>query len=210
MVIVLIFSFFIFLQQIFYPKLVANKRVKGLERNLMPAMENFLVQLNSGIPLFEIMVNISKGDYGNISKEFSITVKEINAGKPQIEALDDMIAANPSLLFRKTIWYIVNGMKSGADLVSTIKEAINSLAEEQVIQIQNYGGQLSPLAMFYMLVAVIIPTLGMTFLIIISSFISLGESTTKLVFFGLYGFVFFFQLMFIGIIKNRRPNLLIE
>jgi len=203
-----IFVFFIFIQQMAYPKLVANRKVKGLERNILPAMQNILVQLNSGIPLFDVLVNVSKGDYGEVSQEFAKAVKEINAGKPQIDALEDMATVNPSILFRRTIWQLVNGMKTGADLSRVIKSSIDALGEEQIIQIQKYGGQLSPLAMFYMLMAVIIPTLGMTFLIIIASFVNLSGFATKLIFWSLFGTVTFFQIMFLGIIKSRRPNLL--
>jgi flagellar protein FlaJ len=207
-VISLIFFFFIFLQQIMYPKLITKKRIKMLEVNLLPALQSMLIQLNSGVPLFDILVSIAKGDYGQMSTEFSTIVKEINAGKPQIEALEEIAVENPSLFFRRSIWQLVNGMKAGSDMASVIKEMINSLSEEQVLQIQKYGGQLNPLAMFYMLVAVIVPTLGMTFLIVISSFIALGDTMTKIVFWSLFGFVCFFQIMFLGIIKSRRPNLL--
>jgi len=99
-------------------------------------------------------------------------------------------------------------MKAGGDIANVIKDVIENLSEEQLIAIQKYGSQLNPLAMFYMLIAVIIPSLGITFIIILSSFVSLSEDITKTIFFALYGFVFFFQLMFIGTIKSRRPNLM--
>jgi len=204
----IIVTLFIFLQQMVYPKIYAHKRIRGIEKNLLAALQNILIQLNSGVPLFDILVNISKGDYGDISKEFSRAVKEINAGKPQIETLEEMAAINPSLFFRRAIWQLVNGMKAGADMSGVVGEIIDSLSEEQILQIQRYGGQLNPLAMFYMLMVVIAPSLGMTFLIILSSFIHLSEFATKLVFWGLYGIVIFFQIMFMGIIKSRRPNLL--
>ncbi len=203
-----IFIFFIFMEQMAYPKLVANRKVKGIEKNLLSAMQNILVQLNSGIPLFDIFVNISKGEYGQVSQEFAKAVKEINAGKPQIDALEDMATVNPSILFRRTLWQLVNGMKTGADLSRVMAGSIDALGDEQVIQIQKYGGQLSPLAMFYMLIAVIIPSLGMTFLIIIASFINLSSFATKIIFWSLFSVVIFFQIMFIGIIKSRRPNLI--
>jgi len=201
-------TFFIFLQQINYPKLHAHRRIKGIERNLLATLQDILIQLNSGIPLFDILVNISKSDYGEISEEFSKIVKEINAGKPQIESLEEMAAINPSIFFRRAVWQLINGMKSGADMSSVINEIINLLSEEQILQIQRYGSQLSPLAMFYMLMVVIVPSLGITFLIVISSFISLSEFAIKLVFWCLYGIVIFFQIMFMGMIKSKRPNLL--
>ena len=167
-----------------------------------------MVQLNSGVPLFNILINISGENYGEVSKEFSKVVKKISSGISQIDVLDEMASKNPSLYFRRAIWQLVNGMKTGSDTAIVVKQIIKALSEEQLIQIQHYGGQLNPLAMFYMLITVILPSLGMTFLIIISSFIATSEIITKLIFWGLYGFVFFFQIMFIGIIKTKRPTLL--
>ncbi|MAG08610.1 hypothetical protein CMO89_03995 [Candidatus Woesearchaeota archaeon] len=204
----LIFSFFGFMQQIMYPRLLARKRVKSIERNLLPALQNILIQFNSGVAFFDILVNISKENYGEISAEFTRAVKEINAGKSQIEVLEEVAAVNPSLFFRRALWQLVNGLKAGSEMSSVLTEIISSLSEQQVLQIQKYGSQLNPLAMFYMLVVVIIPALGITFLIIISSFIALSESATKFAFWGLYGFVVFFQIMFLGMIKSKRPNLL--
>jgi len=208
LIISLIFSFFAFFQQIMYPKIIGARKVRAIDRTLLSALQNILVQLNSGVPLFQILVNISKSDYGAVSKEFSKAVKEINTGRHQIDVLEELATKNPSIYFRRAIWQIVNGMKSGADMSIVIREVISALSEEQVIQIQRYGSQLNPLAMFYMLIAVILPALGVTFLIIISSFISLSAESTKMVFWGLYTFVLFFQIMFMGIIKSRRPNLL--
>ena len=203
-----IFSFFVFVQQISYPKILSRKKIRSLEQNLLPALQNLLIQLNSGVPTFNILVNISSGDYGEVSKEFAKAVKEINAGRPQVEVLEELASNNPSNLFRRTIWQVVNGMKAGSDMAAVISDIINRLAEQQLIQIQNYGGQLSPLAMFYMLVAVIVPSLSVTFIIILSSFISLGEYVTKLMFWGLFVLVVFLQIMFMGVIKSRRPNLI--
>ncbi|MEK6952306.1 MAG: type II secretion system F family protein [Nanoarchaeota archaeon] len=201
-------TLFILIQQMLYPKLVAGRKIRNIERNLLSALQNILVQLNSGVPLFSVLVSISNEDYGEVSKQFALAVKKINAGISQIEVLDQIATKNPSLYFRRAIWQLVNGMKSGADIGIVIRQIISSLSEEQLIQIQRYGGQLNPLAMFYMLITVILPSLGITFLIVISSFISSSEFLTKLIFWGMYVFVLFFQIMFIGIIKTRRPTLL--
>ncbi len=207
-IISLVFSVFIFFQQVTYPKLKAHRRVNSLERNLLPAMQNILIQLNSGVPLFDILVNLTISDYGELSKEFSKAVKDINAGVPQIEALERMSKKTPSTFFRRTIWQISNGMRSGAELSAVIKESIRTLSEEQLLQVQRYGSQLNPMSMIYMLAAVILPSLGITFIIIISSFISISEAATQWILYGLFALVLFFQIMFLGIIKTRRPNLI--
>ena len=202
------FSLFIFFNQTVFPYIYVTRRQRNIEKNLIPALSDILVQLNSGIPLFNIIVNISSADYGELSKEFKKAVKRIGSGEPEAAVLDDLGKKNPSPFFRRTLWQISSGMKSGADMSVVIQDSITALNEEQIIQIQSYGNKLNPLIVFYMLVAIIMPALSITFLTIISSLINLEKNTTTIIFVALYVFVILIQIMFLGIIKSRRPSLL--
>ncbi|MEK6852336.1 MAG: type II secretion system F family protein [Nanoarchaeota archaeon] len=204
----LLMAVFIFFQHIYYPKLYVSRRIREVERNLIPALQDMLAQINSGVPLFNVMVNIANSDYGEVSKEFVRAVREINTGRPQIEVLDEVGAKNPSIFFRRAVWQISNGLTSGANIGEVVKESIHALSEEQVIQIQTYGSRLSPVAMFYMMVSVIFPALSITFLIVLASLVSISSTGTKLIFWGIYALIVFFNIMFLGIIKSRRPNLI--
>ncbi len=199
---------FMFMQQMAYPNLIALQRVRLIEQNLLPALQDMHVELNAGVPMFNILVNISNGGYGAVSQEIGKAVKEINAGRDQVEALETLAVRNPSILFRRSLWQIVNGMKTGADIGSLIKDVMDGISDEQITQIQKYGGQLSPLALFYMLIAVIVPSLGTTFIIVLSSFIALEGKFIKIIFYGILVGTMFLQFMFMGIIKARRPSLL--
>lgn len=206
----LMLSGMLFLLQINYPKVVAHKRIRKLDTDLLAALRAIMIQINSGVPLFEAMVIISKQQFGEVSSEFRKAVTQINAGVPQIEALETMTLKNPSPYFRRTLWQIINAMKEGAASAEVMANVITNLTKEQIIQIEKYGSQLSPLAMFYMMGAVIMPVLGITFFIVLASFIQLDDFTLKLLFFGLLGVVVFFQFMFSGVIKTKRPSLLGE
>jgi len=202
------FAFFVFFSQTVYPYIYVTKRQRNIERNLIPALSDILVQLNSGIPLFSILVNVSSADYEELSREFKKAVRRIGAGEPEALVLDDLGRKNPSNFFRRTLWQISSGMKSGADMSIVVQESIDSLNEEQLIQIQNYGNKLNPLIVFYMLIAIIVPALSITFMTIISSLINLPKNTTILMFIALFVFVVLIQIMFLGVIKSRRPSLL--
>jgi flagellar protein FlaJ len=202
------FSMFIFFSQTIYPKIYVTRRQKNIERNLIPALEDILVQLSSGIPLFSVLVNISVSDYGELSVEFKKAVRQINAGAPEQEVLENLSNKNPSIFFKRALWQISNGMEAGGDMSVVVKDSIHALNEEQIIQIQNYGNKLNPLIVFYMLIAVIIPALSITFLTIISSMTGLPELMTTLLFIGLFIFVMLIQVMFLGLIKSKRPSLL--
>ena len=194
--------------QLYYPRMFATRKERNIEKNLISVLQDMMVQLNSGVPIFRIIVNISDSNYGEVSEEFKKITKEINAGVSQIEAIEKYGKLNTSKYLKRILWQISNGMRAGSDMGIVIKEGIRSLSDEQAIQIQNYGGKLNPLVMFYMLIAVVLPSLGVTFLIILSSILEVPGNIVKLIFFSLFGSVIFIQIMFLGLIKSRRPSLL--
>ena len=204
----LVFSAFIFFSQIMYPRVYSKKRDKDIEKNLMPALQDMLVQLNSGIPLFTLMVNISTSDYGELSVEFQKAVRRMNAGMHEVSVLDDLGKKTTSVFFKRVIWQISNGLRAGSDMSIVINDSINALGDEQMIQIQNYGNKLNPFIVFYMLISVIIPALSVTFLTIIASIVNLSENVIIVIFFSLFIFVVLIQIMFLGVIKSARPGLL--
>ncbi|MEM5792967.1 MAG: type II secretion system F family protein [Candidatus Aenigmatarchaeota archaeon] len=200
--IVLFFSTFFYIK--YYPKLLISRKSREIEKNLLFALRNMEIQVSSGVSLFDSLVSISRGDYGVISEEFKEVIKKISTGKPEIEALEELAIKNPSNYFRRVIWQITNSMRSGADLSSTLRVIVDDLSYERMVSIRRYGSQLNPMAMMYMMMSVIFPTLGVSFLMIISSFTSFSLSGS--IFWFILIFTAFFQFMFIGLIKNRRPQ----
>jgi len=203
-----VFAGFVFFSRLVYPRVYTVRKQKDIEKNLIPALQDILVQLTSGVPLFTILINISAASYGELSVQFKRIVREINAGLPQVEVLENVGKRNPSEFFRRALWQISNGMRAGSDISIVIKDTVHSLHEEQYIQIQNYGNKLNPAIMFYMLSSVILPALAVTFLTVISSLLNLPSLMTKLMFISLFVVVVVLQIMFLGVIKSIRPSLL--
>lgn len=206
--IALMFSGFISFSQLAYPRVFVMKREKDMEKNLIFALEDISIQLSSGIPLFHILTNISASNYGELSVEFKKAVKRIGAGEPEAEVLADIGQSNHSVFFKRTLWQISNGLNTGSNMSSIIKESIKTLEDEQMIQIQDYGNKLNPLIMMYMLASVIVPALSVSFITVVSSMMGMGKNLTYGIFIGLFVMVFFFQIMFLGLIKSKRPSLL--
>ena len=204
----LLFTAFILFNRLGYPKIYDSRKTKEIEKNLISALQDMLVQLNSGVPMFKILTNISSSDYGEVSKELKKAVADINSGKPQLDAIDNLGNKTTSLYFRRVLWQISNGMRAGSDMAIVIKESIDNLAKEQAIQIQSYGNKLNPIIMFYMLLAVIMPALGITFLTIIASMLNIAGKVVNLIFIGLFVMIVLLQITFLGIIRTRRPSLL--
>ncbi len=187
-----------------YPKLFVVRKVKDIEKNLVFAIQHLLIQVNSGVPLFNSLVSISTSNYGSLSQEIKKAVDEINTGKSEVEALEMLARENPSFYFRRILWQLINALKAGADIGSTLREIMNMFSIDQRIEIRKYGSQLNPLALFYMVFAVIFPTLGVTFLLVLTSFLG-AQFNVEFVLIGVLFILFIFQFMFIGLVKSRRP-----
>jgi flagellar protein FlaJ len=187
-----------------YPKLSVTRKVNQLEHFLPTGLHHLLIEVRSGVPLYNSLVSIAQSNYGMLSQEFRRAVNEINTGKSEVAALEMLARENPSLYFRRVIWQMVNALKSGADIGQTMKQIVDNLSEEQRIAIKKYGAQLNPLALMYMIFCVIFPTLGITFLLVISSFIGIGFDVQYMLI-GILVFLMMFQFMLIGLIKSRRP-----
>jgi len=199
-----IFSLFVFSYLMRYPKFIALRRTKKLERDLLNSLQHVLIEIKSGVPLFNAMIGVTEG-YGDVSDEFKIVVKEVNAGISEIKALERASLRNPSLYFRRSLWQITNAMKAGSDVASALESIVDSLTQDQIISIRRYGQELSPFTLMYMLIAVIMPTLGITFLIILSSFA--GLKFPDILFPLILLVLVIFQYFYMGIIKTKRPSM---
>ncbi len=187
-----------------FPKITVAKKSRALEAELIPATRQLMIELKSGVPLFNAMASVSS-DYGEVSREFQKITKKINSGVHEINALADATRENPSTKFRKVLWQISNALKVGSDVAKALEIIIKELEKDKVDQIRKYGQELSPWTMAYMMVAVVLPSLGITMLIVITSFIGGGlpKITLPLLLVGLVGF----QIFFINFVSTRRPSI---
>ena len=201
----LLLALFTFFYLKHYPKLVVHKKISDVEKNLLYALRHMFVHVKAGIPLFDTLVAVSSANYGSVSSELRTAVKKINAGAPIESVLEELSLKTPSLYFRRAIWQLSNGIKSGSDVGSILKTIIDNISSEQKIAIRRYGSQLNPLTLVYMMIAVIIPSMGITFLMVLSSFS--GASFSESTFWFILAFLVLFQFMFLGLIKSRRPNI---
>jgi len=187
---------------IFYPRILSGKRKKLVENQLIPAVRQILIELKSGVPLFNAMTSAANG-YGEVSVEFRKIVNKINSGVPEIDALSEATRTNPSMQFRKVLWQIQNALKVGSDVGDSLESILDELMKEKIDDIHRYGQELSPWAMLYMMFAVVVPSLGVTMIIVISSF--LGIEIPTIIFPAVLAFLIGFQLFFMSFISSRRP-----
>lgn len=185
------------------PDAKAKRRVRGLEKELPYALRHVLIEVKAGISVYEALVSVSEG-YGEASEEFRLIVKDMNSGVSEIEALERAVIRNPSLQFRRSLWQIINALKSGSDVSKTLDSLVDAIVEKQILEVQKYGKELNPYTLMYMMAAIIIPSLGVTFMMVISTFT--GTSITQEIFYVILIGLVIFQVMFINMVKAKRPK----
>ena len=193
-----------FLYNVSYPSLVVSRRIGDIEKNLLFFLRHLLVEIKSGVNIYDAFMSISKADYGAISKEFKKVIKEISVGVPETNALEELMIKNPDINFKRVLWQIINAIKSGANLGNIIEELVKEFSAEQRTKIRMYGSQLNSLALVYMIFAIILPSIGVTFLMILSFFSGFGVSPGILIL--IFILVIIFQFLFIGLVKSKRPK----
>ena len=193
----LIFFFFINA-----PKGTIRKRQREIDKDVLFAGRYIMMKLEAGSPIINTLVDASKG-YGVAARFFKEIVDEINAGVAVEDALESARSYNSSEKFRKVLWQLLVTLKTGTDVTGPMRATLGSLANEQIIEIKEYGKKLNSLMLFYMVVACVAPSLGLAMFLIISSFINLEISNSVL--FGILFFLAVIQGAFIIMIKAARP-----
>jgi len=119
------------------------------------------------------------------------------------QAIEDSIVRNPSKQYRRAMWQLATSIKSGTEISDTLKSIVDSIIKDQELKIEKYGKSLNPYILVYLLVAVVGPSLGITGMVVVSSFtgLSIGIQIYTIV----TGIVLLAQVFFLNLVKSSRP-----
>lgn len=192
-----------FLTFVSIPNIKTKRRTRKLEKELPYALRDILIQIQSGIPLYQAMKSATTG-YGEMSEELKRIIKDIDGGKSMTKALEESIVRNPSKRYRRSMWQLNNSIRSGTDVSTTMSSIVDSIIKQQKLEIEKYGEELNPYILVYLLLAVIGPALGITGIIVISSFT--GTSVGIQLYIGILFFLAVVQIFFLNLIRSKRPE----
>lgn len=184
------------------PKGMIRKREREINKEVLFAGRYLLVKLEGGVPLFNALIDASKS-YGISAKYFREIVDDINLGTPIEVALENAREYSSSEKFKLILSELFTSLKTGADVVPSLKEVLTQITKEQLLEIKTYGKKLNAVMMLYLILATVVPSLGMTMFTVIAGFLSI-EFTPALVFISIFMLVVV-QLSFMAIFKSIRP-----
>jgi len=191
-----------FLYMIRFVDVQVNKFNKKINQEIVFAGRFLLIELESGVPLYDAFQNMIK-NYETIGLYFGEIIDKVNLGTSLEDAINETLIMTPSENLRKLLWQILNSQKTGSDVSKALNTVISQIVRERQIMVKEYGRKLNPLSMFYMMIAVIVPSLGVAMLVIFSSFIGFKlDLAVLMIIVGLVGFI---QFMFLAIMRSSRP-----
>lgn len=180
-----------------------SKRAKEIDKDVLFAGRFLLIKINSGRPLINSLVEASQS-YGVANTYFKEIVRNIELGTPLEKALEKATEDCPSEKMKRILFQINNALKIGIDVSQNLEAVINEIADEQLVEIQRYGKKLNGLTLFYMLLAVVVPSLGMTMFMVVAGLVSLHITAST--FFVFAFFILLTELLFLSLFKGIRPN----
>jgi hypothetical protein len=185
------------------PKLAQLKVANDIDKEVLFAGRFLLVKLNSGKPLVTALFEASRS-YGVSNKYFLEIVRDIELGTPLEEAIEKAMNNSPSKHWRRILFQIHNALRLGIDVSAGLESVLDDISHDYMLQIQRYGKKLSTFTLFYLLLAVVVPSLGMTIMIILISF--MGVPLTGGLFIIILVVLAFVQIIFMRLFMSIRPK----
>jgi hypothetical protein len=100
---------------------------------------------------------------------------------------------------------MVNALESGSSLGGAIGGIVKSVEEYIYREIKNYSANLNFLMLIYMFAAAVLPSMGVTFLVLLSAFSDLGVSVQTVSMLVITSAAI--QLAMIGYMSTTRPEI---
>lgn len=193
------------LLHLIYPTIVLNKIATKESKDLLFALREIIMGVDSGVPLFDSIKNVSWADYGYVSAAFAEVIRDIEGGMSEVDALRQLALRSESEYLKRTLWQMVNTLEAGSSMGAALAGMVESIEGYTYREIRNYSTNLNFLLLIYMLAAAVVPSLGITLMVLLSAFSGLGVDITMIVL--LVGCSMAVQIILIGYMRSTRPEL---
>jgi len=170
MLAIFVVTIFFLIFHLSYPKTIAKGIATKVDRELIFAMRDMLIQISSGVPLFAAIENIGNSNYTYISREFRTISNHVKTGSSLTEEIEAMAVRTQSDYLKKTSWQMVTAIRSGANLTNTLKGIVHMLVEYQFSLSKSFNAELNFIILIFLMTAAVLPTIGTTVMVIFSVF----------------------------------------
>lgn len=189
---------------------LVDVQIKQLSReqegDLLFVSEYLLVSMESGLPLGNAIQRLSQLSRPG-GKFFKRVFTDFKTGKDLETALEEasVYAASPAL--KVLLKRLKDSLSIGIDLKQILENFIEESSEKKIIAIKGFTKKLNPLVMMYLLLGIVVPSLGITFFILGAAIINLTPALLKLVLIVIFLIMFVFQYFAYSMFKFGKETL---
>ena len=182
------------------------KAGREIDSDILFVSEFLLVSLESGLPLGNSIQRISKLNRpGGIF--FNRIFTEFKTGKDLELALEEGSTYCPSESMRVLLKRLKDSLTIGVDLKSVLENYIEEASEKKIIEIKGYSKKLNPIIMMYLLLGIVLPSLGITFFILAATFLQITPQFLKLILICIFLVMFAFQYITYSSFKFSKSTI---
>lgn len=112
------------------PVSMRNNRIAAVETNLPDVLKHMAAVLRAGGTTESALEEVAKSDYGPLSEDLNLALRQLREGRTFDEVLTDTAAASGSTLFVRIATIVIDAKRAGAglaDIMSSIAEDARDL-----------------------------------------------------------------------------------
>ncbi len=193
-----------FAMELMKVKTAISRRKNEIDREIIFVGRYLLIKLYSGRTLLGALTEIAKSR-GITATYVREIVHDITTGTPIETALKNAVEFCPSEKFAGILFQLNNALKVGVDVTKPLESLLKELTKGESIELQRYGKKLNTLVIFYMVAAIVLPSLGISLFMVVTNFINLPVTLKGLLLITF--FIIVLQFVFISLFRSIRPSI---
>lgn len=143
----------------YYPKLVWRKRVSEVEKALPYVLRHVASLLSAGVGIVEALLSVAKADYGPISEEFELVIRDMRTGSSFEEAMTKFEEKMASENVSRVVKQILRAVKFGGNLADVLYKLAEDFSFEYRMKLVEYVQKVNGVSFIYMFMTIVMPTM---------------------------------------------------
>jgi len=148
-----------FLYMRHYPKMVWKRRVAEVERAMPYALRHMASLLSAGVGISEAILSVARADYGVLSEEFELILRDMRTGSSFEDALTRFDEKMGSENVSRVVKQILRAVKFGGNLSEILYKLAEDFAFEYRMKLVEYVQRVNGIAFIYMFLTIVMPTM---------------------------------------------------
>ncbi|MFH0861665.1 MAG: type II secretion system F family protein [Candidatus Altiarchaeota archaeon] len=191
---------------VYRPGQLMRSRARRIETGLVFSLQALNIELASGIGFPQALEDVARMDYGEFSSEMRKILDDSHKWGLR-RAFKDSTRRNPSVIYRRVVWQMINALETGADMKGSLSSIIEDLRRRQENEAQRYGKSMERQLTLYVLGGIVLPALAAV-MVQATSTLGVGGFGGERIYLAILAASISVQLIFLYMIKFGKPAIM--